>query len=598
MPQDKSNKDDAVAISPYRQYSDGSAKTVTVPAGDQKTGTVTYTTGGTKKEAEKSGGQGGTADSPNTAANTAARNAALGNPPSGGGNKATSAAAAPAAAAAAPSHIMQLSGLAYLSSPEEFNAYANTLDSWSRYLSIVNSQSQYVMTVDKIGPDGIPTFKQMLGPDNQPIPQSQYALNMQQIDRLKNQDIIDMANTSGKIKDPETGKWIQTPDAIVKMAQSDQYKQQAELTKQEALKTIAETAYISGAQTDLTRNQSNLVTAQTTYTNEQQKELARRYELDRQNALAQAVADPRRSVEAAMMMQLYGANQGGMPVGTSGYSAQGMAQQAPQYTQQPPQYMPAQGFAGGTQAQVAQPVNSGPPAQAPAWAWAGGQDQGGMTRAAVMPQDQGGMVRAAVLPNNYYANLSPEYIAYQQKKREFVQQMKSAGKSPEEISSAFAQQFPASQDDISVMGTSPMPQDQIPSQFMRQGWPSATGQVSSTDAANGVGGYSAGQLAQNRQNTAYVVNPNLAAALQGQYVPGAGNKSGSYGQVTTIAGAAPRGGNYGKINPVSYRNMDEDTRARYGSLALANQGMSEQDLAKRQRVALPGASASGGGTRL
>jgi hypothetical protein len=575
MPQDKSNKDDAVAISPYRQYSDGSAKTVTVPAGDQKTGTVTYTTGGTKKEAEKSGGQGGTADSPNTAANTAARNAALGNPPSGGGDKATSAAAAPAAAAAAaaaPSHIMQLSGLAYLSSPEEFNAYANTLDSWSRYLSIVNSQSQYVMTVDKIGPDGIPTFKQMLGPDNKPIPQSQYALNMQQIDRLKNQDIIDMANTSGKIKDPETGKWIQTPDAIVKMAQSDQYKQQAELTKQEALKTIAETAYISGAQTDLTRNQSNLVTAQTTYTNEQQRELARRYELDRQNALAQAVADPRRSVEAAMMMQLYGANQGGMPVGTSGYSAQGMAQQAPQYTQQPPQYMPAQGFAGGTQAQVAQPVNSGPPAQAPAWAWAGGQGQDGMNRAAVMPQDQGemtraavmpkgqdGMYRAAVLPDNYYS------ILEQSSRQNEANQMRGA-----------------------------MPEGmQTPS-----AWPSPTGQVSSTDAANGVGGYSAGQLAQNRQNTAYVVNPNLAAALQGQYVPGAGNKSGSYGQVTTIAGAAPRGGNYGKINPVSYRNMDEDTRARYGSLALANQGMSEQDLAKRQRVALPGASASGGGTRL
>lgn len=572
MPQDKSNKDDAVAISPYRQYSDGSAKTVTVPAGDQKTGTVTYTTGGTKKEAEKSGGQGGTADSPNTAANTAARNAALGNPPSGGGDKATSAAAAPAAAAAAPSHIMQLSGLAYLSSPEEFNAYANTLDSWGRYLSIVNSQSEYIMTVDKIGPDGIPTFKRMLGPDNQPIPQSQYALAKQQIDRLKNQDIIDAANLSGKIKDPETAKWIQTPDAIVKAAQSDQYKAQAELTKQEALKTIAETAYISGAQTDLTRNQSNLVTAQTTYTNEQQKELARRYELDRQNALAQAVADPRRSVEAAMMMQLYGANQGGMPVGTSGYSAQGMAQQAPQYTQQPPQYMPAQGFAGGTQAQVAQPVNSGPPAQAPAWAWAGGQGQDGMNRAAVMPQDQGemtraavmpkgqdGMVHAAVLPKNYYS------ILEQSSRQNEANQMRGA-----------------------------MPEGmQTPS-----AWPSPTGQVSSTDAANGVGGYSAGQLAQNRQNTAYVVNPNLAAALQGQYVPGAGNKSGSYGQVTTIAGAAPRGGNYGKINPVSYRNMDEDTRARYGSLALANQGMSEQDLAKRQRVALPGASASGGGTRL
>jgi hypothetical protein len=472
---------------------------------------------------------------------------------------------------------MQIQGMSFLSSPAAFNAYANTLDSWGRYLSIVNSQSEYIMTVDKIGPDGIPTFKRMLGPDNQPIPQSQYALAKQQIDRLKNQDIIDAANLSGKIKDPETAKWIQTPDAIVKAAQSDQYKAQAELTKQEALKTIAETAYISGAQTDLTRNQSNLAAAQTTYTNEQQKELARRYELDRQNALAQAVADPRRSVEAAMMMQLYGANQGGMPVGTSGYSAQGIAQQAPQYMQQPSQYMPAQGFAGGTQAQVAQPVNSGPPTQAPAWAWAGGQDQGGMTRAAVMPEGQGSVTRAAVMPEGQGS-------------------VTRAAVLPDNYYSMLEQS--SRQNEATRMGATPMPQDQIPSQFMGQGWPSPTGQVSSTDAANGVGGYSAGQLAQNRQNTAYVVNPNLAAALQGQYVPGAGNKSGSYGQVTTIAGAAPRGGNYGKINPVSYRNMDEDTRARYGSLALANQGMSEQDLAKRQRIALPGASASGGGSRL
>lgn len=397
--------------------------------------------------------------------------------------------------------LMALKGMNFLSTPAAFNAYANTLDGWSRYLQIMNSQSEFVMTIDRIGDDGIPTFKPLTDAAGNKISQGNYALNKAQIDRLVAQTTIDTINATGQFQDPVTGKMVKTPTAILQAAQSDQYKAQAELTKQEALKTIAETAYISGAQTNLTNNQANLVTAQTTYTNEQQRELARRYELDRQNALAQAVADPRRSVEAAMMMQLYGANQGGMPVGTGGYSAQGLAAQAPQYGA--PGTV-AQGFAGG-QATQAQAMQAG---------------QGGVTQAAVMPS-------------------------------------------------------------VAAQGQAPA------------AWPSPTGQVPSTDAANGVGGYSAAQLAQARQNAAYVVNPNLAAALQGKYVPAAGNKSGSYGQVTTVAGAAPSGGNYGKINPVSYRNMDADTKARYGSLALANQGMSEQDLAKRQAVALPGSSLTG-----
>lgn len=484
MPADKNNQDDAVAVSPYRQASNPA---VTVQ-GDSKLSKVT--TGG------------GNAASPNSAATTAARNAGLGNTTAA--STGAAAAAAPQDKSVTPKNLMQISGMNYLTSPDEFNAYANTLDSWAKYLNIVNSQSEFVMTVDHVDANGIPVFKPMVGPDGAKIPQSAYALNKAQIDRLNNQTIIDTINATGQFKDPVSGQMVKTPTAILQLAQSDQYKAQAELTKQESLKTIAETAYISGAQTNLTNNQANLVTAQTTYTNEQQKELARRYELDRQNALAQAVADPRRSVEAAMMMQLYGANQGGMPVGTSGYSAQGLAAQAPQYGA--PGTV-AQGFAGGQAAQ-----------------------------AQAMQAGQGGLMKAAVMPD----------VATQ----------------------AAQGQAPAA-------------------------WPSPTGQMPSTDAANGVGGYSAAQLAQARQGAAYVVNPNLAAALQGKYVPAAGNKSGSYGQVTTVAGAAPSGGNYGKINPVSYRNMDADTKARYGSLALANQGMSDQDIAKRQAVALPGASLTG-----
>ena len=111
----------------------------------------------------------------------------------------------------------------------------------------------------------------------------------------------------------------------------------------------------------------------------------------------------------------------------------------------------------------------------------------------------------------------------------------------------------------------------------------------SLDAANGVGGYSAAQLAQARNNTPYVYNPNLMAALKGQYVPGAGNKSGSMGQVASVGSAAGYG-NFGQINPVNYRNMDSDTQQRYAALNLANTGQTEADFLKRQRTALPGSS--------
>lgn len=113
----------------------------------------------------------------------------------------------------------------------------------------------------------------------------------------------------------------------------------------------------------------------------------------------------------------------------------------------------------------------------------------------------------------------------------------------------------------------------------------------SLDPANGVGGYSAAQLTQARNNTPYVYNPNLMAALRGEYVPGAGNKSGSMGRVDSVGSAAGYG-NFGQINPVNYRNMDSDTQQRYSALNLANTGQTEADFLKRQRAALPGSRMS------
>ena len=116
------------------------------------------------------------------------------------------------------------------------------------------------------------------------------------------------------------------------------------------------------------------------------------------------------------------------------------------------------------------------------------------------------------------------------------------------------------------------------------------GATPSTTPANGVQGYSADQLAQARQNTPYAVNANLNAAFQGNYVQSAGNKSGGNSAVTSIANAGPSFGSYTKINPVNYRNMNADTKGRYQSLALANEGVTADDLAKQQKTVLPGSS--------
>ena len=137
-----------------------------------------------------------------------------------------------------------------------------------------------------------------------------------------------------------------------------------------------------------------------------------------------------------------------------------------------------------------------------------------------------------------------------------------------------------------------MPQDQmtyasganqVPNNFVG-------GTMPSVDASYGAGGYSLDQINKAKQATPYAVNANLNAALQGQYVPGAGLKSGGMSQVTSIAGARPSFGSYAKINPVSLRNMNDDTRGRYESLALSNEGLDKGALARQNAMALPGTS--------
>lgn len=124
---------------------------------------------------------------------------------------------------------------------------------------------------------------------------------------------------------------------------------------------------------------------------------------------------------------------------------------------------------------------------------------------------------------------------------------------------------------------------QVPNNFVG-------GTMPSVDASYGAGGYSLDQINQAKQATPYAVNANLNAALQGQYVPGAGLKSGGMSQVTSIAGATPSFGSYAKINPVSLRNMNDDTRGRYESLALSNEGLDKGALARQNAMALPGTS--------
>ena len=69
------------------------------------------------------------------------------------------------------------------------------------------------------------------------------------------------------------------------------------------------------------------------------------------------------------------------------------------------------------------------------------------------------------------------------------------------------------------------------------------------------------------------------------------NKSGSAGQMTSVGGALGTSGDLGRLNPVAWRNLDDESRGQIGSLAQAG-GMSADQQNKRIRSQLPGASIS------
>lgn len=508
------------------------------------------------------------------------------------------------------------------STPDAAKAYADLMQNWVTYVANINKDSDVVYKITGIGADGYPILEPMKGADGKPITNQQYQLNKTQIDYYNAKTLVENAAVSGKIKDPTdpTGKkWIDTPDALLKAAQTEQFKKETELTDKKILTEIENTKKVIA--------ETGLVGAQQKLAEEQAAEYKRRYELDRQNALAAAVADPRRSVEASMLMQLYGTNQGGMIPGMQ----QGAIDQANLNT-----------------ANAATMAAANLPAA-----------QGGMqTRSISGTGDQNGVAPAFAGAQQNYRNKiaqfnnSPEVVAINQKAMAINAQMQAAMASgdPSLISQAQAQQQQLSQQYQGILSawkaSNPMPTsgdltegatqdgqknnsfggigDQVyaggsqrfnentgqydyaavaPSGAGAVRWMQAPavpptppanfvgGAMPSLDPANGVGGYSAAQLTQARNNTPYVYNPNLMAALKGQYVPGAGNKSGSMGRVDSVGSAAGYG-NFGQINPVNYRNMDTDTQQRYDALNLANTGQTSADFLKRQRTALPGSSMS------
>jgi len=517
------------------------------------------------------------------------------------------------------------------STPDAAKAYADLMQNWVSYVANLNKDSDVIYKITGIGADGYPILEPMKGADGKPLTNQQYQLNKTQIDYYNSKMLVENAAVSGKIKDPTdpTGKkWIDTPDALLKAAQTGQFKKETELTDKKILTEIENTKKVIA--------ETGLVGAQQKLAEEQTAEYKRRYELDRQNALAAAVADPRRSVEASMLMQLYGTNNGGMipgmEKGAIANAALNTANAATAAAANPPaggvatrsvaNTGVAAGFAGGQN-------NAVPPVVPPAAV----QTQTVAPGFTGAQQDYANKIAAF--------NNSPEILAINQKANAINAQMQAAMASgdPSLISQAQAQQAQLTQQYQGVLSAwkaaNPMPMgdnltdqggrdermyaggsprfNETTGQYETQA-PAGTGAVRtmqtatppvpptppanfvggampSLDPANGVGGYSAAQLTQARNNTPYVYNPNLMAALKGQYVPGAGNKSGSLGQVASVGSAAGYG-NFGQISPVSYRNMDTDTQQRYDALNLANTGQTSADFMKRQRTALPGSSMS------
>lgn len=509
------------------------------------------------------------------------------------------------------------------STPDAAKAYADLMQNWVTYVANLNKDSDVVYKITGIGADGYPILEPMKDADGKPLTNQQYQLNKTQIDYYNAKMLVENAAVSGKIKDPTdpTGKkWIDTPDALLKAAQTGQFKKETELTDKKILTEIENTKKVIA--------ETGLVGAQQKLAEEQVAEYKRRYELDRQNALAAAVADPRRSVEASMLMQLYGTNQGGT---------------IPGLPKEPVTPKSASDPAAPGQVRAAVMPNNGP--EAP-----------GQVRTMDMRPVAPAFAGAQQDYQNKIAqfNNSPEIAAINQKATAINAQMQAAMASgdPSLISQAQAQQQQLTQQYQGILSAwkaaNPMPMgddlfteramqdgqknnslggigDQVYAggssrfnentgqydyaavapgssgagavrtmQYVAPPTPPANfvgGAMPSLDPANGVGGYSAAQLTQARNNTPYVYNPNLMAALRGEYVPGAGNKSGSMGRVDSVGSAAGYG-NFGQINPVNYRNMDSDTQQRYSALNLANTGQTEADFLKRQRAALPGSRMS------
>lgn len=420
----------------------------------------------------------------------------------------------------------------------------------------------------------MPKFIQSKGADGNPIPTSKSKLSAAEIAKLTAETAVQQSIATGKYKDPVTGQWQDLPESVLKKAQ-------ANLANYQASKTEAEKEFLKGPQTALTN-------AETAYKNQQTADLQQRLILDKQKALADAVADPRRSVEAAMMMQLYGNNvlqnmQGQQVPGTQGMQGQNYGAQGV-----PSNFVGSQDQGLNRIGRAIRPGESnqvnfmqGAPPPMPTQPGTGGQSMApgfvGQTGLGPVTKDPGGVPAQNQM---YGQSTMGQYEAY--RARQGAQQPTGA------------QQATGGQDQMVYAGGTPNFNEntgtyttqnlkQVPNNFVG-------GNMPSIDASYGAGGYSLDQINQAKQATPYAVNANLNAALQGQYVPGAGLKSGGMSQVTSIAGARPSFGSYAKINPVSLRNMNDDTRGRYESLALSNEGLDKGALARQNAMALPGTS--------
>lgn len=412
----------------------------------------------------------------------------------------------------------------------------------------------------------MPRFIQSKGADGQPIPTSKSKLSAAEVAKLTAEAAVQTSIATGKYKDPVTGQWQDLPDTVLKKAQ-------ANLANYQASKTEAEKEFLKGPQTALTN-------AETAYKNQQTTDLQQRLILDKQKALADAVADPRRSVEAAMMMQLYGNNvlqnmQGQQVPGTQGmqgqnYGAQGVPSNFVGSQDQGVNRI-GRAIKPGESNQINLMQGTTPPL--PTQPGAGGQAMAPGFVGQTGPQPTG----------------PQDQMMYAGGSRNFNENAGKYGTQPNQVRAAVIPQdqmvYAGGSRNFNENTGTRTTQDlkQVPNNFVG-------GTMPSIDASYGAGGYSLDQINQAKQATPYAVNANLNAALQGQYVPGAGLKSGGMSQVTSIAGATPSFGSYAKINPVSLRNMNDDTRGRYESLALSNEGLDKGALARQNAMALPGTS--------